>query len=54
MLVTASGRSVWCALQGQGYQDMINLVGFYKENAQILLAAFQEMGFSVSSDGDAW
>ncbi len=34
-------------LHGEGYNDMINLVSFYKENAKILLAAFKEMGFSV-------
>lgn len=34
-------------LQDEGYAEMEGLVGFYKENAQILRKTFQDMGFSV-------
>lgn len=34
-------------LQEEGFQEMKNLVGFYKENANILRQTFQEMGFTV-------
>ncbi|GAB4821306.1 hypothetical protein N2152v2_008352 [Parachlorella kessleri] len=34
-------------LQEEGYQQMLELVSFYKENAAILRKTFQEMGFSV-------
>lgn len=34
-------------LQDKGYQAMLDLVSYYKENASILRKTFQDMGFSV-------
>lgn len=33
--------------QDEGYQAMLDLVSYYKENATILRKTFQDMGFSV-------
>jgi hypothetical protein len=40
-------------LQPEGLKEMNGLVAFYKENAGILLQAFQEMGFKVYGGRDA-
>lgn len=34
-------------VSGEGYQAMLNLVAFYKENAQLLRSFFTEQGFKV-------
>jgi len=43
-IVQAGGLA---CLQPEGLKEMYGTVGFYKENAAILRAAFAEMGFSV-------
>ena len=40
-------------LQDEGYSEMESLVGFYKENAQILRETFRQMGFSVYGGDNA-
>lgn len=35
------------SLAPEGYKEMMKLVNFYKENADILRKCFQEMGFTV-------
>lgn len=34
-------------LQPEGLKEMMSLISFYKENAQILKKTFVEMGFEV-------
>lgn len=36
-------------LTGEGYQAMLDLVAFYKENAKLLSKAFTDMGFKAST-----
>lgn len=40
-------------LQPEGFKAMKDLIGFYQENANILLKTFQDMGFSVYGGSDA-
>ena len=40
-------------VQEEGYQAMVDLVGYYKENAKILKTCFEELGFSVYGGKDA-
>ena len=39
--------------QEEGYREMEGLVGFYKENTQILRETFRQMGFSVYGGDNA-
>ncbi|KAL3141156.1 hypothetical protein ABBQ38_003504 [Trebouxia sp. C0009 RCD-2024] len=53
MTTTFNGASVisqaggLACMQDEGYQAMLDLVSYYKENATILRKTFQDMGFSV-------
>jgi len=41
------------SVQPEGFREMMGLVAFYKENAAILKACFQDMGFKVYGGSDA-
>lgn len=43
----ASQAGGLAALQPEGFAEMMRLVSFYKENAEILKKCFQEMGFKA-------
>lgn len=51
--IISSMMPVQFILQDEGYQEMESLVGFYKENAQILRETFRSMGFSVYGGDNA-
>eukprot|EP01025_Chloroclados_australasicus_P006541 TRINITY_DN12101_c0_g1_i1.p2 TRINITY_DN12101_c0_g1~~TRINITY_DN12101_c0_g1_i1.p2 ORF type:complete len:472 (-),score=54.39 TRINITY_DN12101_c0_g1_i1:432-1658(-) len=40
-------------LKDEGYEEMLKLVGFYKENADILSKTFRDMGFTVYGGANA-
>lgn len=40
-------------MQEEGFAEMEGLVGFYKENAEILRQTFSDMGFSVYGGANA-